>query len=93
MFQTYENEIEFRSKKTVFVQEDETSFKIDILPVDNIEIIPLYWTFFSEYYKKEGCLYVVVQPSVEERITTKEVNNKEDMKNDEIRIEKKITKR
>lgn len=93
LFQTYENEIEFRPKEKVFVQEDETSFKIDILPVDNIEIIPLYWTFLSENYKKEGCLYVVVQPSVEERITTKEVNNKEDMKKDEIRIEKKITKR
>lgn len=91
LFQKHQNIIEYRSNSVVFVQGDKTHFKIGLLPANGVTAIPVYWRFLSEDYSKTGELTIKVEPYYEEVIKTTEVDNPEDLKDDEIIIEPKIT--
>ena len=50
----------------------------------------LFWRFLCEDYDKEGVLTINVEPIIEERTKTIEVDNVEDMKPDEVVVKPKI---
>lgn len=90
LFQTYINEIEYKPKDTVFVQNDERNFTIAVLPKDGVKEFPLIWTFLCEDYKKSDALTIIVEPHIEEVEKVVEVTNDSDLKPDEVKIEPKI---
>lgn len=90
VFQTYKNVIEYRPKETVFLQDDERSFSISIIPAEGVNKLPLGWRFLCEDYSKEGVLTINVVPTIEERENTIEVHEEAQMKPDEIKVEPKI---
>lgn len=93
VFQTYRNEIEYRPKKTTFVQKDVLDFKISIIPTDGITQLPLGWSFLCEDYQKDGCLAIIVEPVFEEKTETILVYNKDDLKPDEVTFNPKIVEK
>lgn len=90
VFQTYENEIEYRPKEATFLQEDERNFSISIIPAEGVSKLSLFWRFLCEDYKKEGHLTINVSPSIEEKQKIVEVYNEIDLKPDEVVIGAKI---
>lgn len=90
VFQTYENEIEYRPKESIFVQKDCRDFTISIIPSNDITQLLMGWSFLCEDYQKDNYLTINVEPIVEEKTETIEVYNKDDVKPDEVIFAPKI---
>ena len=90
VFQTYREQLEYRPKNSVFVQEDYRDFHMSIIPADEVKALPLIWKFLCEDYQKEGFLTINVEPKIEERIKTIVVHDKSELKPDEVCTEAKI---
>ncbi|MCI1742196.1 MAG: hypothetical protein LKI18_07555 [Prevotella sp.] len=90
VFQTYRNEIEYKPKESVFVQKDNRDFTIDIIVSNDITELSLFWTFLCEDYQKEGILTINVEPVIDDRVKTIEVENESDVKPDEVTIDPKV---
>lgn len=90
LFQTYSNEIEYRPKENTFLQTDERNFTISIIPVDGVKELPLKWKFLCEDYQKTGFLTINIQPVIEDIKKTKVVNDKVELKPDQVTITPKI---
>jgi len=90
VFKKYSNGIEFIPKDSVVVQKDTRDFTISVKPADGVKVFSLFWRFLCEDYDKEGVLTINVEPIIEERTKTIEVDNVEDMKPDEVVVKPKI---
>ena len=93
VFQTYSNQLEYRPKNSVFVQEDYREFHMSIIPADGIKTLSLIWKFLCEDYQKMGYLIINVEPKIEEQVKTIEVYDKSELKPDEVYIEAKIVEK
>ena len=93
VFQIYSNGVEYRPKENVFVQKDDRLFSISIIPREGKKSMPLIWRFLCEDYQKEGFLTVNVEPAIEERTKTIEVEKEDELKPDEVVMEPKIVQR
>ena len=93
VFQTYKNEIEYRSKESTFVQKDIRDFTISIIPSNGITQLPMGWSFLCEDYQKDDYLTINVEPVVEEKTETIVVYNKDDVKPDEVIFAPKIVEK
>lgn len=93
VFQIYSNGVEYRPKENVFVQKDDRLFSISIIPREGKKSMPLIWRFLCEDYQKEGFLTVNVEPAIEERTKTIEVEKEDELKPDEVVMEPKIVER
>ena len=90
LFQTYSNEIEYRPKESTFLQTDERNFTISVIPADGVKSFPLIWEFLCEDYQKQGFLTINVEPRIEDVKKTIVVNDKSELKTDEVTITPKI---
>ena len=90
VFQTYRNELEYKPKDSIFVQNDNRNFHMSIIPADGVKALPLIWKFLCEDYQKEGSLNINVEPQIEERTKTIVVHDKSRLKPDEVSIEAKV---
>lgn len=90
VFQVYDTGVEYRPKENVFVQKDDRLFTISIIPREGKKEFPLMWRFLCEDYQKKGFLTVNVEPVIEERIKTIEVEKETELKPDEAVLEPKI---
>lgn len=88
----FKHTIEFIPKRTSLVQGDFKSFKVDIMPQNDVSEIKLDWVLFSRNYKKQGELLVRVEPLFEDEYKTILVDSQEEIKEDEIIISPKIVK-
>ena len=93
VFQVYDKGVEYRPKEIPLVQKDNRAFTISIIPTNGVKILPLFWRFLCEDYQKDGTLTVKVEPLIEDRIRTVEVNDESEMKPDEVSIEAKIVEK
>lgn len=90
VFQRYSNGIEYIPKDSIVVQKDTRSFTISVKPADGVKSFPLYWQFLCEDYDTDGNLTINVEPSIEARTKTIEVDKEEDLNPDEVVVEPKI---
>lgn len=90
VFQTYQNEVEYRPKESVFVQTDHRDFTISIIAADGVSAFPLYWRFLCEDYQKEGSLTINVEKNIEDKTKNIQVENESEVKPDKVTIEPKI---
>ncbi len=90
VFQNYSNGIEYIPKESVVVQKDTRNFTISVKPADGVKTFHLFWKFLCEDWDKEGVLTINVDPRIEERVKTIEVENEEDLRPDEVVVEPKI---
>lgn len=90
VFQTYQNEVEYRPKESVFVQTDHRDFTISIIAADGVSAFLLYWRFLCEDYQKEGFLTINVEKNIEDKTKNIQVENESEVKPDKVTIEPKI---
>lgn len=93
VFQTYKNQLEYRSKNSVLVQKDYRDFHMSIIPADGIKVLFLIWHFLCEDYQKKGFLTIKVEPKIEECVKTIEVYEESELRPDEVSIKAKIVKK
>ena len=93
VFQTYKNQLEYRSKNSVLVQKDYRDFHMSIIPADGIKVLFLIWHFLCEDYQKKGFLTIKVEPKIEEYVKTIEVYEESELRPDEVSIKAKIVKK
>lgn len=82
--------IEYRPKDPVLVQSDHRAFEIAIKPRDNVQSIKVMWVLYSRNYKKEGELFLNVEPKFEDKKEKVEVDNIDELKENEVIILPKI---
>lgn len=93
VFQTYKNEIEYRSKESVFVQTDVREFSISVKPADGVKVIPVFWRFLCEDYKKKGLLMINIEPTIEEKIRVITVYDRSEIKPEKVTVVPKIVEK
>jgi hypothetical protein len=89
----YRNVIEFKPLDKILVQTDYKIFKIGVKPKDNIQQIRIEWSLKSQDYRKDGFLFLMVDPQYEDKNINIEVEDESQLKEDEIIIEPKIIER
>ena len=85
-----ENQLEFRPKDKILIQEDSKFFTAGIIPSRDIDCIHIQWRFLSRNYQKNGELTIPVKPIFEDKETIIYVDSPEELKPDERIVEPKI---
>lgn len=90
VFKKYLNMVEFKPKEQVFVQTDERSFSISIIPRQGVSKFSLYWKFLCEDFQQGGEMSVFVEPIVEDKLEFITVDLEEELLPDEVTITPKV---
>lgn len=71
------------------IQKDSKSFGAFVIPKFGADFITLKWEILARDFNKKGTLKLIIEPIIEEKIITVDVENEEDLLPDEVTIEEK----